>query len=151
MWLQNSLRAQNRNIRSNLKNTVKYMTNTIRLTIRLRRVTHPWFLANHWYKVHQTCKLYTNMRARMRAHTHTHTHTNTLPNTHTHTQFVFTYTYACTHTHTLVRMLHTQGGGLGHACTCTPQGCSAFRLAKHSCWWWKAFAGGRGSAAVCLP
>ena len=34
-------RAQNRIIRSNLKNTVKYVINTIRRIIRLRRMTHP--------------------------------------------------------------------------------------------------------------
>jgi len=39
--LQNSLSAQNRIIRSNLKNTVKYVINTIRRIIRLRRMTHP--------------------------------------------------------------------------------------------------------------
>ena len=41
--LQNSLSAQNRIIRSNLKNTVKYVINTIRRIIRLRRMTHPWY------------------------------------------------------------------------------------------------------------
>ena len=42
MWLQNSFSAQNRIIRSNLKNTVKYVINMIRRIIRLRRMTHPW-------------------------------------------------------------------------------------------------------------
>jgi len=42
LWLQNSLSAQNRIIRSNLKNTVKYVINTIRRIIRLRCMTHPW-------------------------------------------------------------------------------------------------------------
>ena len=37
-----SLSAQNRIIRSNLKNTVKYVMNTIRRIIRLHRMTHPW-------------------------------------------------------------------------------------------------------------
>jgi hypothetical protein len=41
LWLQNPLSAQNRNIRSNLKNTVKYVINTIRRIIRLRRMIHP--------------------------------------------------------------------------------------------------------------
>ena len=40
-WLQNSLSAQNHIIRSNLKNTIKYVKNTIRRIIRLRRMTHP--------------------------------------------------------------------------------------------------------------
>ena len=43
LWLQNSLSAQHRNIRSNLKNTVKYVINTIRRIIRLRRTTHPCY------------------------------------------------------------------------------------------------------------
>jgi len=42
LWLQISLSAQNRIIRSNLKNTIKYVINTIRRIIRLRRMTHPW-------------------------------------------------------------------------------------------------------------
>ena len=41
LWLQNSLSAQNRIIRSNLKNTDIYVINTIRRIIRLRRMTHP--------------------------------------------------------------------------------------------------------------
>jgi len=41
LWLQNSLSAQNRIIRSNLRNTVKYVINTIRRILRLRRMTHP--------------------------------------------------------------------------------------------------------------
>jgi len=41
LWLQNSLSAQNRIIRSNMKHTVKYVINTIRRIIRLRRMTHP--------------------------------------------------------------------------------------------------------------
>ena len=41
LWVQNSLSAQNRIIRSNSKNTVKYVINTIRRIIRLRRMTHP--------------------------------------------------------------------------------------------------------------
>jgi len=42
LWLQNSLSAQNRIIRSNSKNTDIYVINTIRRIIRLRRMTHPW-------------------------------------------------------------------------------------------------------------
>ena len=45
LWLQNSLSAQNRIIRSNLKNTVKYVINTIRRIIRLCRMTHPCIFA----------------------------------------------------------------------------------------------------------
>ena len=41
LWLQNSSSAQNRIIRSNLKNTVKYVINTIQRIIRLRSMTHP--------------------------------------------------------------------------------------------------------------
>ena len=41
LWLRNSLSAQNRIIRSNLKNTFKYVINTIRGIICLRRMTHP--------------------------------------------------------------------------------------------------------------
>jgi len=41
LWLQNSLSSQNRIIRSNLKNTVKYVMHTIRRIIRLRCMTHP--------------------------------------------------------------------------------------------------------------
>ena len=41
LWLQNSLSAQNRIIRSNSKNTDIYVINTIRRIIRLRRMTHP--------------------------------------------------------------------------------------------------------------
>ena len=48
LWLQNLLSAQNRIIRSNLKNTVKYVINTIRRIIRLRRMTHPW--VPHFFK-----------------------------------------------------------------------------------------------------
>jgi len=44
LWLQNSLSTQNRIIRSNLKNTDIYVINTIRCIIRLRRMTHPWYV-----------------------------------------------------------------------------------------------------------
>jgi len=44
LWLQNSLSAQNRIIRSNSKNTDIYVINTIRRIIRLRRMTHPWYV-----------------------------------------------------------------------------------------------------------
>jgi len=44
LWLQNSLSAQNRIIRSNSKNTDIYVINTIRRIIRLRRMTHPWYI-----------------------------------------------------------------------------------------------------------
>jgi len=60
LWLQNSLSAQNRIIRSNLYNTVKYVMNTIRRIIRLRRMTHPWFwptLYIHIYRLSQSQKL----------------------------------------------------------------------------------------------
>ena len=42
LWLQTLLSAQNRIIWSNLKNTIKYVINTIRRIIRLRRLNHPW-------------------------------------------------------------------------------------------------------------
>ena len=41
LWLQNSLSAQNRIVRSNSKNTDIYVINTIQRIIRLRRMTHP--------------------------------------------------------------------------------------------------------------
>ena len=47
-WLQNSLSAQNRIIRSN---TVKYVINTSRRIIRLRRMTHPCTTVLLYYTV----------------------------------------------------------------------------------------------------
>ena len=57
LWLQNSFNAQNRIIRSNLKNTVKYVINSIRRIIRLRRMTHPWKNSLIRLNLHRPCCL----------------------------------------------------------------------------------------------
>ena len=118
MWLQNSFSAQNRIIRSNSKNTVKYVINTMRRIIRLRRMTHPWCIRTvHAHRRYT----HTNISRIQTFHAHRHyTHTDIeriqmlraykqyqrmtlFVSAHQavlHTPHPFTHTTPHTHTHT---------------------------------------------------